>query len=258
MSTSKLTKFIYNPQRTLIQAKLVDTPMDFWHRHLRNSPPFRRYLKPPYTQVTIYTFAEQVIRYLLVYGHTRHTLLDQHPRKLAIVLDLCSYLFSPEVTAAITEDIAMLCNALGESLRTENGEMLELINFSLKDVGDYVGKDKGKNSDPSPFERKNSDTYDRLKPPIDFVVERIYNVPHGIDRWQQIQTIILSGEPWPVTLVEWVYAFTAVVFIEFRRRVDGAQAAKKAKAVARQQSLLYRMGRGFKRLIRGRSRAQHE
>ncbi|EPS40927.1 hypothetical protein H072_5173 [Dactylellina haptotyla CBS 200.50] len=101
--------------------------MENFHPDLQNSIFFRTYRKHPFLSLDAELIHQLALTYLVEYGHTRPNLLTLPPRNIAVLVDVCSYVFSAEVTAAIKADMVGFCEAAGEKLTREGGAAQSLL-----------------------------------------------------------------------------------------------------------------------------------
>ncbi|KAJ6257733.1 hypothetical protein Dda_7521 [Drechslerella dactyloides] len=239
-------KFSYTPRHTLAGVTPVQTPMELWHRHLRNYDALRSNLKPPYKPTDTATLAESVIFFLLEYGYTHPPTLLHPPASIAAVLELCSHAFSPAVMKALRTGMELFCSAMGESIEKRNGAMLHLVQFA--DTGSDDGFEEEEEEDPCLHRPPRA----RKIPSVGYNNNGVVNSHKkdygGGDSGRFAFGRHRSGDVWPETLEEWIYAFSKEVYLEFRRRVKQSRAEREAEDERRRKNPIYRLKKALKRM----------
>ncbi|KAF3928080.1 hypothetical protein AA313_de0202760 [Arthrobotrys entomopaga] len=99
----------------------------FFHPKLKRTKQFRRFTRPHLARLDNQLMHALTLAYLVERGHTRATILALPPRNIAVLIDVCSYIFSETVTASFRADLERMCDEVGEKMTMEGGRAYECL-----------------------------------------------------------------------------------------------------------------------------------
>ncbi|KAK6532967.1 hypothetical protein TWF281_007134 [Arthrobotrys megalospora] len=105
------------------------SPADFFHPNIICDKSCGIWLRRPYPRVDPECMHQLIISYLCENDYTRPNLLRVPPPNIAVLVDVCSYIFSARITSLFRQDMESYCEFYGEETTKKGGVAHTLLVF---------------------------------------------------------------------------------------------------------------------------------